>query len=77
MPDLGKRYIAKNVECPFYHSEDAQRLYCDGVQPGTAIHLAFGSKTDLKAYKAKFCLKNHHECRMAGMLYEKYQEEAD
>lgn len=71
---MGKRYIAKNVECPFYHSEDAQKIYCEGIQKGSSLHLAFGSKTDKKAYKAKHCLLCHRDCALAKMLYEKYGE---
>lgn len=64
---MGKRYIAKNVECPFYHSEDAQKIYCDGVKPGTSVHLAFGSKTDKKEYKEKFCKSEYCSCKIARM----------
>lgn len=67
---MGKRYIAKNVECPFYHSEDAQKIYCDGPELGSWLHLAFGSKTDLKIYKAKFCCCDFGKCAIAKMLKE-------
>lgn len=69
---MGKRYIAKNVECPFYHSEDAQKIYCEGVQPGSALHLAFGSKTDKSNYRKEKCITNHRQCIVAGMLYRKW-----
>lgn len=71
---MGKRYIAQNVKCPFYHSEDAQKIYCEGIQKGSSLHLAFGSKTDKKLYKAKFCIECHNECALARMLYEKNGE---
>lgn len=71
---MGKRYIAKNVECPFYHSEDQQKIYCDGVGVGTSLHLAFGSKTDLKKYKEAYCINCYEKCDIARMLYRKSQE---
>lgn len=65
---MGKRYIDPKARCPYYHSEDAQKIYCDGVQEGTAIHLAFGSKTDKKDYKQEFCKEEFGSCKIAGMM---------
>ena len=69
---MGKRYISKEAECPFYHSEDFQKIYCEGVTEGSSIHLAFGSVTELKNYRTSKCCKDYKKCHIAMMLYRKY-----
>lgn len=72
---MGKRYVSKEVECPFYHSEDFCKIYCEGVNEMSSIHLAFGSVTALKEYKQRYCKKDYKRCRLAEMLYKKYEVE--
>ena len=74
---MGKRYISAYAECPFYHSEDGHKIYCEGVVDGSAIHLAFGSPVALKKYRAMRCCKDYKRCRIAKMLYEKHEEGGD
>lgn len=72
-----KRYVSKEVDCPFYHSEDSQKIYCEGIKDGTSLHLAFGDSNERKAYRNQYCCNEFGECRIADMLYTKYEEEAD
>ena len=65
-----KHMINKNSVCPFYKHEDAQVIYCYGVQEGSVIHLAFASKTDAKSYKERHCRNNFKVCLIAKMLDE-------
>ena len=71
---MSKRYVSKEVDCPFYHSEDNQKLYCEGVRDGTSIHLAFASSTLMQDYKDTYCCDEFGECLIADMLYRKYEE---
>lgn len=64
---MGKRTKDAGVSCPYYHSEDAQKIYCDGVQEGSWVHLAFGSKADKKAYKRDYCRGCFGRCWLAKM----------
>lgn len=68
-------YISSYALCPFYHKEDGQKLYCEGVVDGTSIHLAFGSARVCREYKGEFCRAHYKECRIARMLYQKWEEE--
>lgn len=68
-----KHYVDACARCPFYLHEDRQVIYCEGITADTTTHVAFANCTDCKAYKADFCKKNWHRCRIAGMLAKKYE----
>lgn len=70
---MGKRYVAKEAQCPFYHSEDHAKIYCEGVDGKTSIHLAFGSVTELKGYRNRFCCRDYKSCHIAKMHYKRYE----
>lgn len=69
------RRASKNVFCPFYSEEDRQTIYCEGLEVGTAIHLAFSTPPQLKAFKKRFCERTcYDKCPIAQMLAKKYEE---
>lgn len=70
-----KRYESKYAKCPFYKSEDHQKIYCEGVGYGTSIHIAFGDDGKKRIYKKKFCCNSFDDCLVSKMLNEKYNEE--
>lgn len=72
-----RRRISTRAVCPFYKRETSQVIYCAGVQPGSAIHLAFASKADCLAYKNTFCKASSSRCRLCRMLDEIRQEEEE
>lgn len=63
------------VVCPFYRKETQQVIYCEGIEKNTATHLAFGSRTALKKYRFRYCCDTYGKCRIAKMLFEKWEEE--
>ena len=67
---MGKHMISFRATCPFYRHEDSQVIYCDGVQDGSVIHLAFASKTDAINYKERYCRSSYDHCRIYSMLDE-------
>lgn len=69
-----KRQMSSNVVCPFYHFEERQIIYCEGVEKNTAIHLAFASPPQLRDYKKRFCETEYCNCRIADMLERKWDE---
>lgn len=71
---MSKRYESSEVDCPFYHSETPQKLYCEGVAAGTSIHLAFESASRMKQYRAEHCCSNYDGCIIAAMLFGKYED---
>ena len=60
------------VKCPYYKGEEKQMLFCEGVQEGAAIHLAFDTSPNLKDYKSHFCKRCYNQCLIAEMLNRKY-----
>lgn len=69
---MGKHSYGTFVVCPYYKDEDEQKIRCEGVGPGTVIHLAFSRKDEKKAYKLANCEKCWRDCMIASALNKKY-----
>lgn len=69
-----RHYQSKYVECPFYSCEEDVKLHCEGVEPRTSIHLTFRSPAELLEYRKRYCESAYGRCRLAKMLYEKYNQ---
>lgn len=70
---MGKHYISKEAACPYYRCEDAQAIYCEGVEQGTALRLTFAKSAG--DYKQAYCrsIQGYPRCRIARMLADKWQ----
>ena len=64
------------VSCPYYKGEEKQKIFCEGVLEGSAIHLAFDTNPNLKDHKNRFCKKCWEQCLLADMLNRKYDYRA-
>lgn len=60
------------VRCPYYKGEEKQMIFCEGVQEGSALHLAFDTNPNLRDYKNHYCKGCYNKCHIAGMLNRKY-----
>lgn len=69
-----KHRMSNNVICPYYRCEERQVIYCEGVEPNTAIHLAFAIPPQLKDYKKAYCEKAYNYCLIADMLNRKWDD---
>lgn len=67
-----KRKMDVLIRCPYYKGEERSVLYCEGVQEGCCLHLAFGALPDLKDYKKAYCKGCWKGCRIADMLNRKW-----
>ena len=72
---MGKHAYGGYVQCPFYKYEGQQLIYCEGVEPETALHLAFNTKDKMRAYRKKYCEGCFNRCMIAQMLNRKYDYE--
>ena len=72
---MAKRYVSKEVRCPFYRSEDSFRVICEGPCRGVSVHLAFDSPTHRSEYEGRFCKSRFDECIWANALYAGYESE--
>ena len=71
---MGVNRIAKYVLCPFYHKEDNTKICCEGTDNDNVIHLTFVSWKKRMDYETKNCCKDYKSCKIAQMLYKKYEE---
>ncbi len=71
-----KRRMDVLVKCPYYKFEEKQKIYCEGVQEGTALHLAFDTIPNLKDYKNHFCKGCYNRCLLAEMQNRKWGYDA-
>ena len=62
------------VECPFFHYYDGFKIACEGVQPNSAIHLAFDTPEERRKYMKATCYFNHKNCMVAHALYDKWDK---
>ena len=65
------------VGCPYYKGEEKQKIFCEGVQEGSAIHLAFDTPPNLKDYKNCFCKRCYNKCLIADMNNRKWGYDAE
>ena len=64
------------VQCPYYKTHTSQVIFCEGLEDGMAIHLAFATHAQLINYKSRFCRRMEYgKCPLARILEEKYDDE--
>lgn len=68
-----KRRESRCAKCPFYDSEEAQKVVCEGVKENTGIHICFETPASLREYKIEFCYNNYQGCIIYKALYSKYE----
>jgi hypothetical protein len=62
----------EHVQCPYYKNDEPQIIRCEGVENGTALHLAFSTRTQHKEYKKQFCRSCWGKCMIARILNAKW-----
>lgn len=64
------------VQCPYYKTHTSQVIYCEGLEDGMAIHMAFASHQQLINYKGRYCRRNCWVlCPLAKMQNARYEYE--
>lgn len=69
-----KRYQSALVICPFYASEDKNKIYCEGMTADSSLHVVFGDPKKKADYEERMCCSRYMACRLAKMLNDKYRE---
>lgn len=70
-----KKREAKDAVCPFYHRENSEKIFCEGLSKETAIQLTFNTVRALKAHRSVFCCGfDFLRCPIAKMLWEVWEE---
>lgn len=74
---MSKYRISIDAVCPFYSSEDAYKIRCEGLVEDSTTHVVFPNPKDKLDYKRKFCHTKYKECLLASALYVKYGGDDD
>ena len=62
------------VKCPYYKTHTNQVLFCEGLEDGMTVHLAFSTHTKLIDYKGRFCRRDcWATCKLANLLNQKWE----
>lgn len=69
-----KRRESRCAKCPFYDSEEAQKVVCEGVEENTGIHLCFGTPASQSEYKKIYCYNSYEYCIIYRALCSKYDD---
>lgn len=67
---MGRHFVSYEALCPFYRAEDKNIIYCEGVEETSSIHNAFPGSA--AKYKRRYCCDDWKSCRIANMLWSKY-----
>jgi hypothetical protein len=61
------------VQCPYYKTNTSQVVYCEGLEDGMVLHLAFATHAQLIDYKGRFCRRKcYDQCKVAEILNRKW-----
>ena len=70
---MSNKYEDHLVQCPYYKTNNSQVLYCEGLEDGMAIHMAFASHGQLIDYKSRYCRRScWSQCPLAATLNRKW-----
>jgi hypothetical protein len=65
----------KFVKCPFYRTNDTNRIVCEGLADKNTINLVYESQTDRKDYMRAKCndIEGCRTCHIYRLLYKLYE----
>ena len=73
-----QKYQSKEVVCPFYHGEDAERnkIFCEGFCKLCNLQTTFNNGPQLLAHKARYCntFKGYPQCPLYPVINKQYEE---
>lgn len=70
---MGRHFVSYEAQCPFYRAEEKNVIFCEGVEDGSSIHNAFAASA--KSYKGRYCCAEWEKCKIARILWSKYDSE--
>lgn len=74
-------FAAKYVQCPFFVDTRGEEIICEGLKDDMRTHHTFVHHNENERrkmrndYVEEFCCKRYKDCRLAKMLYQKYEEQ--
>lgn len=68
---------AKFVKCPFYRTNNSNKIVCEGLSKGNTINLVYESQVERAKYMKEVCydILGCRDCPIYMMLMQKYEED--
>lgn len=67
-------YQSPEAVCPFYDGHYCNKIRCEGVIFESHINLVFHTASKREEYMRHHCNRADHDCMIAEMLEDKYDE---
>ena len=70
-----RKYVSKEVICPFYKQEDKLQISCEGFCPSCTLQIHFTRRDVMHMHKEKHCnsFKGYPECPLFPAINEQYE----
>lgn len=63
-----------DAKCPFYLSDHAQKISCEGAFDGSVLSSIYKRSMDKNGVKERYCDQRYEDCTIYQMLMRKYEE---
>ena len=71
--ELGTSYNSVLVRCPFYQSDDALRIKCEGLDGSSRLAVEFSNKAEKLQWMKNYCNSAYGECKVCQIIDKEYQ----
>lgn len=69
---------SKSVKCPFYRTDEACKIICEGLFGNVSVHHIFINKREKTDYINNYCCRQYKNCRyFLSLMLSKYRDEDD
>lgn len=68
----GKHF--SEAQCPFYRSDAAREILCEGVPPGSVMKTIFPTAQRALRHFRKYCARDYERCPLCRLLEALYAE---
>ncbi len=71
---MPKHTVSCSAKCPFYRCEERHEIFCSGIKPGMATHVAFAVPLEKKNWMKSYCKADYSACPYEKMLEKQRKE---
>ena len=70
-----RKYVSKEVICPFYRVEEGLKLHCEGFCPDCSLQISFTRRDVMRMHKDRYCnsFKGYPECPLYPAINDQYE----
>ena len=62
------------IKCPFFHAQDPVKIFCEGIEQDSTIHIAFATGQAKKSFVRRNCSAEYQQCPIYKINDSKYDE---